>query len=147
MRAKSRHLNGAASTLAQELEREGEALTENQLYEALAWLGQRQARIEQRLSANHLHEGCVVLYDMSGSYDEGRHGPLARFGANRDHKRGKPQINDGVLANAQGCPVAVEVYPGNTSDSATVADQLAKLREGGQSAGTLYRSRYWWRQT
>lgn len=125
--ALSRHLGGSASTLSQELELDP-GLDEDDLYAAMRWLWERQGAIEQRLAKKHLTEGCVVLYDLSSSYYEGSHCPLAHFGHNRDKKRGKKQINYGVLATAEGCPVAIEVYPGNTSDPATVGDQLVKLR-------------------
>jgi len=126
--ALSRHLSGSASTLSQELGL-GEDLSEDRLYEAMRWLLARQPDIEERLARIHLHEGCVVLYDASASYYEGNHCLLAAFGKNSDGKKGKKQIKYGVLASAEGCPVAVEVYPGNTADPATVADQLRKLRQ------------------
>lgn len=124
----SRHLGGSASTLAAELQLDPE-LSEDDLYAAMRWLGQRQERIQKRLAAQRLTEGSVILYDLSSSYYEGSQCELAQRGYNRDGKKGKTQINYGVLTDAQGCPVAVEVYPGNTSDPATVADQLLKLRK------------------
>jgi transposase len=126
--ALSRHLTGSASTLREELGL-GADLDEDDLYEAMHWLWERQPKIEERLAKIHLHEGCVVLYDASASYYEGNHCSLAEFGKNSDGKKGKKQIKYGVLATAEGCPVAVEVYPGNTGDPATVADQLRKLRQ------------------
>ena len=126
--ALSRHLSGSASTLSEELSLEAD-LNEDHLYEAMRWLLARQPDIEERLAKLHLHEGCVVLYDASASYYEGNHCSLAAFGKNSDGKKGKKQIKYGVLATAEGCPVAVEVYPGNTGDPATVADQLRKLRQ------------------
>ncbi len=126
--ALSRHLSPATatSTLGEELDL-GE-VDEHDLYGAMRWLLQRQDRIEGRLAAEHLHEGTAVLYDLTSTYYEGSHCPLAEFGHNRDKKRGKRQINIGLLCNAQGCPVAVEVFPGSTGDPATVQSQLETLR-------------------
>jgi len=115
------------TTLAEEL---GVAeATENDLYAAMDWLLQRKERIEKKLAARHLREGGLVLYDVSSSFYEGRTCPLAQFGHDRDGKKGLPIIVYGVMTNGDGCPVAVEVYPGNTGDPTTVADQIKKLRE------------------
>src|SRR5437868_15273331 len=116
-----------STTLAEELGL-GEA-TEDELYAAMDWLRERQERIEKKLAARHLREGSLVLYDVSSSYYEGRTCPLAQFGHDRDGKKGLPIIVYGVMTNGEGCPVAVEVYPGNTGDPTTVADQIEKLRE------------------
>ena len=116
-----------STTLAEELG-VGQA-TEDDLYAAMDWLGERQERIEKKLAARHLHEGGLVLYDVSSSFYEGRTCPLAKFGHNRDDKQGLPIIVYGVMTNGEGCPVAVSVYAGNTGDPTTVADQIDKLRE------------------
>jgi len=89
---------------------------EAELYAALDWLGERQPAIETALAQRHLKDGTLVLYDVSSSYLEGRCCELARFGYNRDGKRGKLQIVYGLLCAADGCPVAVEVFEGNTGD-------------------------------
>jgi transposase len=102
---------------------------EDELYGAMDWLLARQSRIEKKLAGRHLGEGVQVLYDVSSSYFEGRSCPLARFGHNRDGKRGKPIVVYGVLSDRDGRPLAVEVYPGNTGDPSTVSDQVEKLRE------------------
>ena len=102
---------------------------EDDLYEAMDWLLERQERIEQRLAQRHLHEGEPVFADVSSSYYEGRTCPLMRFGYNRDGKRGKTQVVYAVLSAPGGCPVAVQAYPGNTADPNTVPDQVAKLKE------------------
>ncbi len=115
-----------ASTLAQEVSVERN--DEDDLYEALDWLLARQPRIEQKLAGRHLDEGALVLYDVSSSYYEGRHCPLARYGHDRDES-GLPIIVYGVLTDAEGRPIAVEVYPGNTGDPTTVPDQVQKLRQ------------------
>src|SRR6516162_297438 len=116
-----------STTLAEELG-VGQA-TEDDLYAAMDWLGERQERIEKKLAARHLHEGGLVLYDVSSSFYEGRTCPLAKFGHNRDDKQGLPIIVYGVMTNGEGCPVAVSVYAGNTGDPTTVAEQVEKLRE------------------
>lgn len=102
---------------------------EDDLYDAMDWLLARQAQIEKKLAARHLLEGSVVLYDVTSSYYEGRTCPLARFGHNRDRKKGKLIIVYGLLTDEAGRPVAVEVYPGNTGDPSTVPDQVDKLRK------------------
>jgi transposase len=114
------------STLAQELSLEN--YEENDLYDALDWLLARQHRIEKKLAQRHLGEGTLVLYDVSSSYYEGSHCPLARYGHDRD-KSELPIIVYGVLTDPAGRPVAVEVYPGNTGDPTTVPDQVQKLRQ------------------
>lgn len=103
---------------------------ETELYQAMDWLLPRQARLEQQLAQRHLSNGGLVLYDLTSTYFEGRHCPLAKLGHSRDDKSGKLQIVFGLLTNAAGCPVAVEVFEGNTGDPRTVAQQVQKLREG-----------------
>lgn len=105
------------------------AVDETQLYRALDWLLQRQQNIENALAKRCLAEGSLILYDVSSTYFEGRHCPLARFGHSRDERSGNLQIVFGLLTNAEGCPVAVEVFAGNTGDPTTVASQIRKLRE------------------
>ena len=117
----------ATSTLGEVLEVEG--VTSDQLYAAMDWLGRGQARIEKKLAARHLKEGTLLLYDVTSTYFEGRSCPLAALGHNRDGKKGKLQIVVGLLCAGDGCPVAVEVFPGNTSDSTTLASQILKVRE------------------
>lgn len=101
----------------------------DELYEALKWLGQRQPSIEKKLAKRHLHESEKVLYDVTSSYYEGRKCPLIRFGYSRDHRGDRPQIVYGLMTDSQGCPVSVEVYPGNVGDPKTVPDQVEKLRD------------------
>ena len=100
----------------------------NEMLDMLDWLGQRQRWIEQVLARRHLQGGALILYDVSSSYLEGRCCPLAAFGHNRDGKPGKQQIVYGLLCNAEGCPVAVEVFAGNTGDPATVSHQVQKIQ-------------------
>jgi transposase len=114
------------TTLAEELG-VGDADVD-ELYAALDWLLQRQKRIEHKLAQRHLTEGGRVLYDVSSSSYFGHTCLLARFGHNRDGRRDLPCIVYGVLTDAQGRPIALEVYPGNTGDPTTVPDQVEKLR-------------------
>ena len=102
---------------------------ETELYQAMDWLLPQQSRIEQALAKRQLSQGGLVLYDLTSTYFEGRHCPLAKLGHSRDDKSGKLQIVFGLLTNASGCPVAVEVFAGNTSDPKTVAAQVNKLRQ------------------
>ena len=99
------------------------------LYAALDWLLPRQARLEAALARRHLAEGTLVLYDVTSTYFEGRTCPLAQHGHARGGKRGKLQIVFGLLTNAEGCPVAVEVFAGNTADPRTLAPQVQKVRQ------------------
>ena len=106
-----------------------EDATENELYAAMDWLVERQERIEQRLAKKHLEPGGLVLYDLSSTYVEGEHCPLAKRGYSRDGKPGLPQIEFGLLTNAAGEPVAIEAFPGNTADPATFHSQVAKVKD------------------
>lgn len=106
-----------------------ELVDEDHLYEAMDWLLSRQARIEDKLAVRHLQQGTVVLYDVTSTYFEGRRCPLARYGHSRDERPGNLQIVFGLLTNHEGCPVAVEVFEGNTGDPKTVAAQIGKLRQ------------------
>ena len=115
------------TTLAAELALED--ADEEHLYSAMDWLLQRQDRIQRRLARRHLGEDSQVLYDVSSSYYEGRTCPLMRYGYSRDGKRGRPIVVYGLLADAQGRPLAVQAYPGNTADPTTVPDQVQLLRE------------------
>ena len=101
---------------------------EDELYHTLDLLLAAQPRIEARLARRHLSGGCLVLYDLTSSYLEGRCCPLAHHGYSRDDKRGKLQIVYGLLCAADGCPVAVEVFDGNTADPSTLRTQVDKLK-------------------
>ena len=116
-----------STTLAEELE-VSEAM-EDELYQAMDWLLERQPRIEKKLAERHLREGSRVLYDVSSSYYEGHHCPLAQYGHDRDGKKGLPIIVYGLMTDHEGRPIAVDVYRGNTGDPSTVVDQVNKLRE------------------
>jgi transposase len=105
------------------------AVDEDDLYEGMDWLLARQSEVEAALAKRHLADGSLVLYDVSSTYFEGRSCPLATLGHSRDGKPDRPQIVFGLLTNAEGCPVAVEVFAGNTSDPKTLGSQIAKVRE------------------
>ena len=101
---------------------------EDDLYAAMDWLLERQGTIERRLARRHLKDGALVLYDLTSVYLEGRRCELGQRGYSRDGRRGKLQIEFGLLCNAEGCPVAVEVFDGNTADPVTVGAQIDKLK-------------------
>jgi transposase len=102
---------------------------EDELYVALDWLGERQEAIEKALARKHLREATLVLYDVSSSYLEGRCCELARLGYNRDGKKGKLQIVYGLLCAPDGCPLAIEVFEGDTGDPRTLAAQIDKIKK------------------
>jgi len=102
---------------------------EREAYEALDWLVERQARIENGLARRHLEDGVLVLYDVSSSYFEGRCCPLARYGHSRDHRKDRPQIVYGLLCTREGLPIAVEVFDGNTADPSTLSAQIEKVKD------------------
>jgi transposase len=121
------HPDTLSSTLGELLQLD--SVAEDELYQAMDWLLPQQDRIERALAKRHLAEGCLVLYDLTSTYFEGRHCPLGKLGHSRDDAKGKLQIVFGLMTDARGCPVAVEVYAGNTSDPKTVSDQITKLRQ------------------
>jgi len=101
---------------------------EDDLYAAMDWLLERQGRIETTLAKRHLSDGALVLYDLSSSYFEGSTCPLAALGHNRDGKKGKLQVNYGLLTDERGCPVALSVFQGNTVDTQTLLPQVRRLQ-------------------
>lgn len=105
------------------------AVNDDEMYAALDLLGAAQGAVERALARRHLEDGCLVLYDLTSSYLEGRHCELARHGYSRDGRSDKLQIVFGLLCAADGCPVAVEVFEGNAGDPSTLAAQVAKLKE------------------
>jgi transposase len=106
-----------------------EEADEDELYEAMDWLLERQDNIEKKLAARHLGEGSLALYDLTSSYFEGETCPLTARGHNRDGKKGKLQVNYGLLANTNGIPVAVSIFKGNVGDTKTLLPQVDKMRE------------------
>ena len=100
-------------------------------YEVLDHLLGRQGAIQKKLAAKHLDDGCLILYDITNTWLEGEYADsdLVAYGKGKGGKRGYKQIAVGLIANREGCPVAVEVFRGNTSDQATVWDQARRLAE------------------
>jgi hypothetical protein len=103
-------------------------VTAKDVYTTLDWLGAAQAAIEDALARRHLSDGTLLLYDVTSTYLEGRCCELAQLGYNRDEKRGKLQLVVGLLCSAEGCPIAVEVFEGNTGDPSTLAAQVDKVK-------------------
>ena len=101
----------------------------DELYRALDWLHAAQPAIERRLARQHLVGATLVLYDLTSTWLTGRCCELAARGHSRDGKRDDPQIVFGLVCTAEGCPIAVEVFKGNTADPATVAAQVSKLKD------------------
>lgn len=105
------------------------SVTAREVYATLDWLGSEQGFIEASLARRHLKNGTLLLYDVTSTWLEGRCCELARYGYSRDHRRDRPQLVIGLLCAADGCPVAIEVFAGNTADPATLAGQIDKLKQ------------------
>jgi hypothetical protein len=99
-------------------------------YDVMDRLLERQQAIQKQLANKHLQDGCLVLYDITSSYLEGEYAEseITNFGYSRDGKRGHQQIVIGLITNADGCPVAIEVFPGNTQDASTVEGKIKELK-------------------
>ena len=99
-------------------------------YQAMDQLLARQKAIQKTLSKTHLKDGHLVLYDITSSYFEGAYedSELVKFGYNRDGKKGHEQVVIGLLCSAQGCPVGIEVYPGNTQDATAIIDKIQEIK-------------------
>ena len=104
-------------------------VTAREVYATLDWLGSEQDFIETTLARRHLKNGALLLYDVTSTYLEGRCCELARHGHSRDHRRDRAQLVIGLLCAADGCPVAVEVFEGNTADPMTLSSQIDKLKQ------------------
>lgn len=126
--ATSRRVSSESTCCSLGLELAIEHVSEREFYQAMDWLLQRQGRIEAKLAKKHLRDGTLVLYDVSSSYYTGKHCALVKFGHNRDGKSGFPQIVYGLLCSPEGCPVAIEVFEGNTADPTTLGKQIEKVR-------------------
>ena len=105
------------------------SVTAREVYATLDWLGGEQSFIETTLARRHLNNGALLLYDVTSTYLEGRCCELARYGHSRDHRRDRAQLVIGLLCAADGCPVAVEVFDGNTADPMTLSSQIDKLKQ------------------
>jgi hypothetical protein len=101
----------------------------DEVYAAMDWLLGRQDAIEAELARRQLAEGGMALFDLSSSWLEGSHCELAAFGHSRDGKRGKPQIEYGLLTSRDGCPVAVRAFAGNTGDPKAFVEAVGVVRE------------------
>jgi hypothetical protein len=101
-----------------------------EIYAAMDWLVSRQREIEKKLAARHLAEGGIAMFDLSSSWVEGSCCELAAFGHSRDGKRGRRQVEYGLLTDLAGRPVAVEVFPGNTSDPESFKTAVTRVRAG-----------------
>jgi len=109
-----------------------ESFHEDDLYQSMDWLAERQAAMEQALFRHRYREGrppVLYLYDVTSSYLEGEQNELAEYGYNRDGKKGKKQIVIGLMTDEQGWPLSVEVFAGNTQDPKTVKSQIDKLAQ------------------
>ena len=102
---------------------------EDELYEAMDWLIERQEAIEKRLAKRHLKAGGLVLFDLTSSWFEGVTCPLAKLGYSRDGRPGTLQVNYGLMTDDRGCPVSVSVFDGNTGDPKTLLPQVEKARK------------------
>ena len=105
------------------------SVTAREIYATLDWLGSEQSFIETTLARRHLSNGALLLYDVTSTYLEGRCCELARHGYSRDHRRDRAQLVIGLLCAVDGCPVAVEVFEGNTADPMTLSPQIDKLKQ------------------
>src|SRR6204780_3006045 len=103
------------------------------IYAAMDWLEHRQDAIEAELARRHLAPAVspsrMALFDLSSSWLEGSHCPLAARGYSRDGKKGKLQIEYGLLTDPEGRPVAVRVFPGNTGDPAAFTEIVQVVRD------------------
>jgi hypothetical protein len=101
----------------------------DEVYAAMDWLESRQRQIEKKLAARHLAPGGIAMFDLSSSWVEGSHCELAAFGHSRDGKRGRRQIEYGLLTDSEGRPVAIEVFAGNTSDPISFKTAITRIRD------------------
>jgi hypothetical protein len=125
-------LETASSSLGLVLGLAGEGMAPietREIYAALDWLGDQQDRIEKSLARKYLHDGTLVLYDVSASYLEGRCCELAQFGYSRDKRSDRPQIVYGLLCDRHGCPLAIEAFSGETGDPSTLQAQVEKIKQ------------------
>ena len=117
----------ASTTLNEELRLK--RVNADDLYKAMDELVQRKPDVECALAKRHLDEGAMVLYDVTSSYVEGKKNEWAEYGYNRDGKKSKKQVVIGLMTDQEGCPISLEVFRGNTKDTATLRTQITKIRE------------------
>jgi len=136
---------GSYSALWETCGIEGDIDVNTHCYDAMDSLLERQMAIQQKIADKHLHEGTLVLYDITSCYMEGEYcaSELVDFGYNRDQKRGHEQIVISLLCSKDGCPVAVEVFKGNTKDETTVLGKIEELKgKYGIESGICWRPRH-----
>jgi len=108
-------------------------VSDDDVYAAMDWLGARQDTIEAKLAGRHLapeaNPSKMALFDLSSSWLEGTHCPLAARGWSRDGKKAKLQIEYGLLTDPEGRPVAVRVLPGNTGDPGAFTEIVTVVRD------------------
>jgi hypothetical protein len=102
--------------------------TTDEIYAAMDWLTARQRQIEKKLAARHLQSGGIAMFDLSSSWVEGSHCELAEFGYSRDGRRGRRQVEYGLLTDRHGRPVAIEVFPGATGDPDSFKTAIVRVR-------------------
>lgn len=100
-------------------------------YQSMDKLFERQVAIQRKLAAKHLNDNSVILYDITSSYMEGEYeeSEIVTYGYNRDKKKGHEQIVIGLICSREGCPIAVEVFRGNTKDESTVEDKIIQIKD------------------
>ena len=105
------------------------AATTDDVYDAMDWLLAEKGKIEKKLARRHLREGGIAMYDLSSSWVEGSCCGLAAFGYSRDGKRGRAQIEYGLLTDPEGRPVGIDIFPGNTADAIAFKTAVDKVRK------------------
>lgn len=110
---------------------DGAINVEEHCYASMDRLLERQEAIQRKLAKKHFANNSLVLYDITSSYFEGEYNEssIVKFGYNRDHKRGYEQMVIGLICTSDGCPIGIEVFPGNTKDETTVVDKINKLKQ------------------
>jgi transposase len=110
---------------------EGAVDVDTHCYEPMDRLLTRQKAIQKALAKKHITNGQLVLYDITSSYFEGGYeeSDIVAFGYNRDGKKGHEQMVIGLICNEEGCPVGVEVFPGNTQDAKTVPEKIEEIQK------------------
>ncbi|HZK53785.1 MAG TPA: IS1634 family transposase [Desulfosporosinus sp.] len=100
-------------------------------YQSMDKLFERQVAIQRKLAAKHLNDSSIILYDITSSYMEGEYeeSEIVTYGYNRDKKKGHEQIVIGLICSREGCPIAVEVFRGNTKDESTVEDKIIQIKD------------------
>jgi transposase len=119
--------NAGDTTLAADLGVAGAATDD--VYDAMDWLLGQKGTIERKLARRHLRQGGIAMYDLSSSWVEGSCCELAAFGYSRDGKRGRAQIEYGLLTDPEGRPVGIDLFPGNTADAIAFKTAVDKARK------------------